>query len=70
VTVPTPAAMAATLPLPRANFRAGRLRQVERLKSQLADLTPGTAAFHDVWARLVFARKRLAELDRPTGGAR
>ncbi|WP_299957476.1 hypothetical protein [uncultured Modestobacter sp.] len=63
MTAPTPAVLADSLPLPLANWRAGRRRQVQRLTAE-RDQYPATSPdWRQLNSRLVFAARRLAELE-------
>jgi hypothetical protein len=63
VSAPSPALLAESLPLPTATFRAGRRRQVERLRAARDEHRPRSAAWHRLNGDLVFAERRLAELE-------
>jgi len=67
MSAPSPAQLADTLPLPRATFRAGRRRQVERLEAELDAAAPGSKAWRDCWSRLVWTQQQLARLEAGRG---
>jgi hypothetical protein len=65
MSAPTPADLVGTLPLPTATFRAGRRRQIQRLRAARDEYPHRSPRWHLLNSELVFAERKLAELERP-----
>jgi hypothetical protein len=67
VRTPTPADLVGTLPLPLAQFRAGRRRQILRLRAARDEYPTGTQWWHVLNSHLIFAERKIAELEPGRG---